>query len=171
MSRPARRRCILTLSKTKANLPEGATSSSPLRHGNFRGNVFHTFVFGEYKTAVPRSYAPIQQKACPYALRVRERTACSTKTPLPLLKKGGGSLAKEKASSMPQSKAAKFRVYYKKARKSLEILELQLSDLKDDLLGLAHDPHTGDPHLCLTGDPHGTHIGETPLSTKKKSRK
>jgi hypothetical protein len=80
-------------------------------------------------------------------------------------------LAKEKGSSKPQSKTAKFKADYKKARKSLEKLELELSNLKDDLLCLAHDPHTGDPHQCLTGDPHGTHIGETPPPTKKKSRK
>lgn len=69
-------------------------------------------------------------------------------------------MAKKKASPKSQSDA-KFKADYKKARKSLKKLELQIRSLKNDLLCLAHDPHTGDPHMCKTGDPHGTHIGVT----------
>jgi hypothetical protein len=61
---------------------------------------------------------------------------------------------------MPTSApTAQFETDYKRTRKLLEKLEMDLKNLKNELFCLAHDPHTGVPH--------GTGAKKPPTKKKK----
>jgi len=106
---------------------EGAISSSSLPHVNFQDNLSRTFVFGEYATAVPRSYAPIPQKASPrYGLGIREPSARST-NPGADARKGGVPWQKRKVHPSHNRKQQSSRRITKKLVRALKNLNWNLA--------------------------------------------